>query len=401
MKNHETTRSASPAITLSVLLTTVLALSGGCGKPAQQTLQPGNAPPPEVGIVTLAPETVRLTSELPGRIEAVRGAEVRARATGILLKKLFTEGSDVKSGDVLFEIDPAPMQAALDSAKASLAKAVATLAQAKPKAERYKSLVGIHGVSQQDYDDAVAAQLQAEADIAACKAAVETAELNLGYTSVTAPISGRIGPAIVTEGALVSATEATQMAMIQQLDPIYCDFTESTKELLRLRRELDAGKFQSVGPGAAKVNLVLEDGSEYPEAGKLLFSDVSVDPSTGMVTLRAEFPNSKAFLLPGMFVRGRMEEAVDTQAIMVPERGIVRGAGGMPSALVVGADDKVEARPLQLGQAVGDKWIVLSGLKAGDRVIVDGVLKVMPGAPAKPVPFAAASGAAAPQPAAN
>jgi len=330
-------------------------------------------PPPEVGVVTITPESVALTTELPGRIDPVRVAQVRARVDGIVLHRNFREGDEVTNGEVLYEIDPAPYKAALDSANASLL-------QAQQLAERYKPLVGINAVSKQDYDNAVSAAAQA-------KAAQEIAAVNFGYCTVTAPISGHIGAALVTEGALVSQSAATEMALVTQLDPIYCDFTESSTELLRLRREMDSGTLKTVAPGEAKVTLLLDDGTTYSEPGKLLFSDVTVDPSSGMVTLRAEFPNPDHLLLPGMFARGVLEQAVDAQAITVPQRGVNVGAGGAASVLVVGADDKVEVRPVQIGQAVGTKWIVTDGLKTGDKVIVEGLQKAMPGMPVKPVPF--------------
>lgn len=380
---------------ISVLIPLLTAaLLAGCHS---QNNQQGGAPPPtEVGVVTLAAESVPLTSELPGRIDAVRVADVRARATGIILKRLFEEGADVKAGDVLFEIDPAPLKASLDVAKASLARAEATLAQARTKAERFKALVEIHGVSKQDYDDAAAAVLQGEADVEGGKAAVENATLSLGYTSVTAPISGRIGAAKVTEGALVSQPDATELALIQQMDPIYFDFTQSSTELLRLRRALDRGELRSLPSGEARVTLLLEDGTTYSHAGKLLFSDITVDPTTGMISLRAEFPNPDRLLLPGMFARAQLQQAVDAKAITVPQRGIALGAGGTATALVVGADDKVEVRSVKLDRAVGDKWIVTAGVKAGDRVIVDGVQKAAPGSVVKPVPFQETPGAASP-----
>jgi membrane fusion protein (multidrug efflux system) len=347
----------------------LLALAGCGQKPAQF----GAMPPPEVGVVTLAPETVALTTELPGRIEPVRVAQVRARVNGIVLHRYFREGADVTNGEVLYEIDPAPYQAALDSANA-------TRMQAQALAERYQPLVGINAVSRQDYDNAVSAAAQA-------KAAQVIAAINLGYTKVTSPISGRVGAALVTEGALVSASAATQMALVTQLDPIYCDFTESSTELLRLRREMDSGALKTVAPGEAKVTLLLDDGTTNSQPGKLLFSDVTVDPSSGMVTLRAEFPNPDHLLLPGMFARGVLEQAVNSNAITVLQRGVSVGANGVATALVVGADDKVEPKVIQLGQALGNKWIVTEGLKAGEKVIVEGLQKVRPGMVVKPVPF--------------
>ena len=344
-------------------------------------------PPPEVGVVTVSSQTMPVTTELPGRIDAVRVAEVRARATGILLKRLFTEGSEVNEGDVLFQIDPAPLQAVYDSAKASLAKAQAALTQMQAKADRYKELVAINAVSKQDYDDAYAAALQAKADVETAKASVETASLNLGYASVTAPISGKIGEAKVTEGALVSQSDATQLAVIQQLDPIYFDFTESSTDVLKLRRSFDGGLLQKVAPDEAKVTLLLEDGTTYKEPGKLLFSDITVDPSTGMITLRAEFPNPDHILLPGMFARVQLEQAIDQNAVTVLQRAAALNGNGTATVMVVTADNKVEARTIKLGDAVDDKWIVIDGLKDGDTVIVEGLQKIKPGVTVKTVPF--------------
>ncbi len=376
------------SLNLSILIfMLVLAPSTGCGNKQAEQKQAGEAPAPEVGVVTVTSQELPMITELPGRIDPIRVAEVRARATGIILKKMFEEGADVKSGDVLFQIDPAPLQANYDSAQANLAKAQATLAQTQAKANRYKALVAINAVSKQEYDDTTASALQAEAEIQSAKAAVETASLNLGYATVVAPISGHIGVAKVTEGTLVSQAEATQMALIQQLDPIYFDFTQSSTEVLRLRRSLDQGQLQSVAPGAAKVSLLLEDGTVYQSPGKLLFSDLTVDPTTGMVTLRAEFPNPDHILLPGMFARVRLEQAINAEAITVPQRGVALGPNGSATVMVVTADNKVESRTIKLGSAFEDKWIVSDGLNAGDRVVVEGLQKTRPGATVKPVPF--------------
>jgi membrane fusion protein (multidrug efflux system) len=363
---------------------------GGAGGPGGFQM-----PPPEVGVVTVAPESVALTTELPGRIDPVRVAQVRARVGGIVLHRYFREGADVTNGEVLYQIDPAPFLAASNSASASLARAEATSKQAQSLADRYQPLVGINAVSKQDYDNAVSAAAQANADVLAARAALDTATINLGYTRVTSPIDGRIGAALVTEGALVSAAVATQMAQVTQLDPIYCDFTESSTEMLRLQRELQSGALKTAAPGEAKVTLLLDDGTQYTQPGKLLFSDVTVDPSSGMVTLRAEFPNPDHSLLPGMFARGVLEQAVDSKAITVPQRGVNVGAGGIATVMVSGADGKVEARVVKLGQAVGNKWIINDGLKAGESVIVDGLQKIGPGMAVKPVPFKPANGASA------
>ena len=338
-------------------------------------------------MVTVAPERVNRTTELPGRINSVREAQVRARATGILLKRLFEEGSNVKEGQVLFEIDPAPLQASLSSAKASMARAEAMLNESKANIERYKELVPINAISKQVYDQAVATLGQNEAELLATKAALQTAELNLGYTRVVAPIAGRIGKALVTEGALVSATEATQLTMIRQLDPVYFDFTQSSTEVLHLKRALETGALESVAPGEARVTLILEDGTDYRHPGKLLFSDIAVDPTTGMITLRAELPNPENLLMPGMFARAQIIEGVNASALTVPQRAVARGAGGASSVLVVTEENKVEARAIETDRTVGNKAIVTKGLKAGERIMVEGSQKAPPGSVVKPVPF--------------
>jgi membrane fusion protein (multidrug efflux system) len=344
-------------------------------------------PPPEVGVVTIVPESTVLTTELPGRLDPVREAQVRARVDGIVLHCNFQQGADVKAGEVLYQIDPAPFQAAYDNAAAALAKAEANARQTQLLADRYQPLVGINAVSKQDYDNAVSAAAQAKADVMSAKAALETASINLGYATVTSPIDGRIGAALVTEGALVSQSAATQMALVQQLDPIYCDFTESSTEVLRLRRALENGTYKTLAAGEAKLTLRLEDGTTYSLPGRLLFSDVTVDPSSGMITLRSLFPNPNHILLPGMFARGELEQAVDTKAITVLQRGVTIGVNGIAAVMAVGTDEKVEIKVVQLGSAIGNKWIVTDGLNAGDRVIVEGLQKVQPGMVVKPVPF--------------
>jgi membrane fusion protein (multidrug efflux system) len=356
----------------------------------------GGMPPAEVGVVTVAPRSVGLTTELPGRLEASRVAQVRARAAGILQKRLFKEGSDVRAGQALFEIDASPYQASYASAQAALARAQANLTQAAAQAERYKPLLDANAISKQDYINAVAAQKQAEADVASGKAASQIAQINLGYASVTSPISGRIGRALVTEGALVGQGEATQLAVVQQINPMYVNFTQSTTEVLQLRRALESGKFKRAsGSDAASVRVVLEDGSEYPQTGKLLFSDLTVDPSSGQITLRAEVPNASGILLPGMYVRVRLEQAEANDAITLPQQAVTRGSTG-DSVLVVGADGKVTPRPVKIGSAQGGQWVVLEGLKPGEQVMVDGFQKLRGAAPVKAVPWQpAASGAAA------
>jgi membrane fusion protein (multidrug efflux system) len=371
----------------------------GAAAPAAGGGGAGGPPPPEVGVVTVAPQPVGITTELPGRLEASRVAQVRARAAGILHRRLFREGSDVKAGQPLFEIDAAPYRAALQSAQAQQARAQANLSQASAQAERYKPLLEANAISKQDYVNAVAAQKQAEADVAAGRAAVQTAQINLGYATVTAPISGRIGRALVTEGALVGQGEATQLAVVQQINPMYVNFTQSTTDVLRLRKGLASGQFKrATGGEGAQVRVVLEDGSEYPHPGRLLFSDLSVDPTSGQITLRAEVPNPDGVLLPGLYVRVRLEEAQANNAIVLPQQAVQRSSQG-DSVMVVGADGKVAPRPVKVGTAQGGRWIVLDGLKSGETVMVDGFQKLRGPAPVKPVPWqpgaaSAASGAA-------
>jgi membrane fusion protein (multidrug efflux system) len=375
---------AAPWLGGVALLGLLTALGCGGGAPP-----PAAAPPPaEVGVVTIALASVPLTTDLPGRVEAARVAEVRARAAGIVLERAFREGSDVTKGDVLYRIDPAPMRAALASAEASLARADASLLQAKQRADRYAPLVASRAISQQDYDDATATRASAEADVAAAKAAVATARLNLGYATVTAPISGRIGRAEVTEGALVGQGEATLLATIQQLDVVFVDLTQSSAEVQRLRRALRSGAMAPAGgEDAVAVTILREDGSEHPQPGTLLFTDVTVDRSTGAIELRAEVPNPDGDLLPGEFVRARIPQAVLADAITVPQQAVARKPDGA-TVLVVGADGLVAVRPVEVGSAVGDTWLITKGLAAGDQVIVDGLQKARPGSPVTPVPLA-------------
>lgn len=363
-----------------------------CGKKPQQP----QGMVPEVGVVTLQPQNVTLTTDLPGRTSPFRVADVRARVDGIVLKRDFTEGSDVKAGQRLYKIDPATYQAAYDNAKATLAKATANQASTKVLADRYKQLVAVEAVSKQDYDNAVAAALQADADVQSGKAAVETARINLGYTDVPAPISGRTGLSQVTEGAYVQSGAATLMTTVQQIDPMYVDVTQSATEGLRLRRALADGKLQSAGKNAAKVELTLEDGTKYPLEGKLQFSDITVDQSTGSVTVRAIFPNPNRELLPGMFVHAKLQEGVKEGGLLVPQQGVTRDQKGQPTALIVNKEGKVELRQLVTDRAIGDKWLVSSGLAVGDQVIVAGLQKVRAGAPAKAVPAQQPGGTPAP-----
>ncbi|WP_062112181.1 efflux RND transporter periplasmic adaptor subunit [Collimonas pratensis] len=390
--------SSISRLTRITLAVAVLSAVAACGKKPDAQ---GAPPPAGVSIVTIAPERLALTTELPGRLEATRIAQIGARAAGIVLKRTFREGSDVKAGQTLYLIDPAPLRATYDSAQAALAKAEANLTTATLKAQRYKPLVDVNAVSKQDYDDTVAAQKQAAADVASAKAARETASLNLGYATVTSPISGRIGKALVTEGALVGQGEVTQLATVQQIDPIYVNLTQSSTDILKLQEAMRNGQLQNAGQGQAKVTLETEDGHAYPQSGKLLFSDLTVDPNTGSVTLRAEFPNPDHSLLPGMYVRAKLEQAVNASALTVPQQAVQRDLNGA-SVFLVGADNKVSVQPVKADTAQGDKWIVTEGLKAGDKVIVDGLQKVKPGAVVNPAPWqpAAAKAATAAAPAA-
>jgi membrane fusion protein (multidrug efflux system) len=326
-----------------------------------------------------------VSTELPGRSAAYLVAQVRARVDGIVLKRDFEEGSDVKANQRLYQIDPAPYRAALDSAVAALQKAQANLASATALAGRDKILIGGNAISKQDLDNAVAAQAQAAADVAAAKAAVETATINLGYTNVVSPIAGPTGPSLVTQGAYVQASAATLLSTVQQIDPIYVDLNQSSVAGLQLRRDVADGKLKLNGPGQAKVTLTLEDGTQYPLGGKLQFTDITVDPGTGSVTVRAIFPNPQHVLLPGMFVRARIDEGVDDGALLVPQVGVTHDAKGQPTVLVVGADNKVALRTIQSTRTVGDQWVVDGGLSEGEKVIVAGLQKVQPGMVARTV----------------
>ncbi|WP_372028036.1 efflux RND transporter periplasmic adaptor subunit [Pseudomonas kurunegalensis] len=360
-----------------VALLAFLSLSlAGCGDSAEQDEK---APTPQVRVETLQLQPLAISSELSGRILAPRTAEVRARVAGVVLKRVYREGSDVKQGDVLFLIDPAPFKADHDSARATLAKAEAILYQARLQEQRYRELVDDKAVSRQEYDNAKASFLQADADVAAARAALERTRLNLGYATVTAPISGRIGRAQVTEGALVGQNESTPLATIQQLDPIHADVTQSTRELNALRRALRAGELQQVGDGQARATLIQDDGSAYPLPGKLLFSDISVDPSTNQITLRSEFPNPDLDLLPGSYVRVRLEQAVQPKGLSVPQRAILRDSAGVPKVLVVDAQARVSDRQVVLGSAQGDRWVVSEGLTPGEQVVVEGLQHVKAG----------------------
>ncbi len=382
-----TARGRAAALALPALLL------AACGR--QSAAPPAASPPPvEVGVVTVSAAPVGLTSELPGRLEASRVAQVRARAAGILHKRLFREGSDVKAGQPLFQIDAAPYRAALASAQAALARAEANRVKASAQAQRYKPLLDANAISQQDYVDAQAAQQQAEADVAAGRAAVQTAGINLGYASVSAPIGGRIGRALVTEGALVGQGEATQLAVVQQIDPLYVNFTQPAAEVMRLRAAVAAGKLRSAGGlDAATVQVLLDDGSVYPQPARLLFSDLTVDPSSGQITLRAELPNPKGVLLPGLYVRVRLEQAELPSAILLPQQAVARTPQG-DSVRVVAADGQLSTRPVTLGGAQSGQWIVQAGLQPGEQVVVDGFQKLQGAAKVKALPWQPAGSAA-------
>jgi len=365
-----------------------------CGQPpAGGGPPPGGAP--EVGVVVVQPQRVAITTELAGRTFPYLIAEVRPQVGGIIRERLFTEGGDVTAGDVLYQIDPLTYQAAYAGAKAQLSRAEANLTAIGSRVERYKELVAVNAVSRQDYDDAVAARLQAAADIEVNKAAVETARINLAYTRVIAPISGRIGKSSVTTGALVTAGQSTALATIQQLDPVYVDVTQSSANLLLLKRNATNGRIKQ-GANQAKVKLLLEDGTPYPQEGVLKFSDVTVDPGTGSVILRTVFPNPHQLLLPGMYVRAILAEGVNERAILVPQQGVTRDSKGNATAMVVDGAGKAEQRLLKVERSVGDTWLVSEGLKAGDQVILEGLQKIRPGVPVKAVAFGSTTAPAAP-----
>ena len=380
--NENLNQTLKPAVVLMVLLCSLLL--AGCERQQQA---PPPLPVPEVSTVTLQTQKVILAIELPGRTSAYRIAEIRPQVSGLILKRLFTEGSSVKAGQVLYQIDPVFFQAALGKAEAGLGKAEANLPAIRSRAERYRKVLADKAVSQQDYDDAVAAMTQAEADIQYWKATVETARINLGYCRVTAPISGRIGRSNVTDGAIVTAYQPLALATIQQLDPIYVDVPQSTTELLRLKRRLKDGSLNQNGTEQNNVKLILEDSTAYPPEGTLQFRDVTVDPTTGSVILRVVFTNPQGVLLPGMFVRAVIKEGVKEHAILVLQQGVSRDRKGNPFALIVNAEGKVGLRMLTLDRAIGDKWLVLVGLAPGDRVIIEGLQRVRPGMPVKVVPF--------------
>jgi membrane fusion protein (multidrug efflux system) len=379
---------------IAVCTLAALAVLTACGKKDAAPAGGPKMPAPEVGVIVTKTEAVALQTELPARVQPVRVAEVRARVNGVVLKRLFTEGSVVKQGQSLFQIDPEPYQAQLNSAQAALGKAQANLTQAAAQADRYKPLVAANAVSKQEYVNVVATQKQAEADVASAKAAVRIAQISAGYANVYSPITGRIGRALVTEGALVSATEATQMALVQQTDRMYLNITQSASELQRLRKSANA----TSGNSAVPVSVLLDDGTELSQKGRLLFSDVTVDPTSGQVTLRAEVANPDNALLPGQYVRVRLSQAQLPSGILVPQQAVTRGGNNGDTVTVIGADGKPAPRPVKIGSQQGSSWVVLDGLKAGEQVMVDGFQKIQmlpPGTPVKPVPWAPQSAAPA------
>lgn len=393
MKCYHVTGRRVPAALLCALALSLAACSGG-----NDTKKPAAAAgPKEVGVVTLKTERVAFTTELPGRTGARLVAEIRPQVGGIVQKRLFAEGAMVKAGEVLYLLDPAGFQAAFASAQAAVRKAEATVAAAQTTAQRNAELVKIEAVSQQLNEQSQAALQQAQADLGIARAALETARINLGYTRITAPIAGRVGLSTVTPGALVTANQATALTTVQQLDPIHVDVTQTSTEVLRLKRELAGGRMQRSGgaDGEAPIRLVLEDGTRYPHEGRLAFAGVNVDTGTGAITLRAVVPNPQGLLMPGMYVRAQLQAGVQDAALLVPQQAVTRNASGGASVLKVGPEDKLLRQPIQVDRAIGSRWLVLDGLQAGDRVVVEGSLRVKPGDVVRAVPAAEpASGAA-------
>ncbi|MDN7180505.1 efflux RND transporter periplasmic adaptor subunit [Caballeronia sp. SEWSISQ10-4 2] len=373
-----TARSPRALVAVAVAAFSLAACGdGGAQRPPQGV--------PEVSVETIAPHPIVAGTELSGRLSAIRVADVRPQVQGIVMKRLFTEGSMVAAGAVLYQIDPSSYQASYDQAVGTLVKAQATADAAQTKATRYTDLSKIDGVSKQDYDDAISSLQEAKADVVADRAALKTTAINLGYTKIVSPIAGRIGKSSVTEGALVTAEQTTALATVQATGEMYLDVTRSSVDWLRLQKEFASGQLQQAGSDGAVVHLVMEDGSEYPHAGKLLFSDITVDATTGSVTLRSVFPNPEGALLPGMFVRARLEEGVNQQAITVPQLAVSRASDGSASVLTVGADGKVVQTSVTANTANGANWVITSGLKAGDRVVVSGSQKARTGALVKAV----------------
>ena len=395
---HHIRRSRAGVFALT--LAAALALTA-CGDKKQEQAPQGAQKPPEVSVLTVQLQSIPLVSDLPGRLEPFRVAQVGARVAGILQKRQFTEGSDVKAGQTLFQIDNAPYRASLESAQATLAQAQANLAQAASTAKRYKPLVEANAISKQDYDVAVANEKAAQAQVAAGKAAVTNASINLGYATVTAPISGRIGRALVTEGALVGQGQVTELAVIQQINPLYVNVTQSSSEVLRMREALNSGKLAKAGNNAAKVKVYTDDGKEFGQEGKLLFTDLTVDPTTGQVSLRAELPNPDGMLLPGMYVRVHIEEAQVDNAVLIPQQAVTRNEKGN-TVMIVADDGSVAPRAVQVSQSKGSNWVVTDGLKPGDKVMIDGFIKLGMGAKkVTPVPWKSDAKGAAPAAAGN
>lgn len=375
---------------LPLLLSSFVVLTA-CGQSTAQTAPAAVAV--EVGVVTLATQDVKLQTELPGRTVAFQTAEIRPQVGGIIVKRQFTEGGAVTAGDALYQIDPASFAATVQSAKASVAKAEADLQQAKAKASRYQQLIKQRLVSQQDFDEIQANFQQRQAEVAAAKAQLTSAQIQLDYSSIKAPISGQISKSSVTAGALVSAGQATALATIAQLDPIYVEVTQSSAELLKLKKSLASG---ALGQGSTNVSLKLEDGSQYPLQGQLQFAEVTVDASTGSVVLRAQFANPQQLLLPGMYVRATIDSAVKSAAVLAPQRGISRNAKGEATAMVVNKEGIAELRLVNASRTIGDQWLIETGLNAGEQLIVEGLQKIRPGSPVKAVPFQPATTPAAP-----
>lgn len=370
---------------IGFIIGSIILILTGCDK--RQSSETGQIPAPEVAILKVQAEKITLTTELPGRTSAYLVAEIRPQVSGLIQKRLFKEGTDVKAGDTLYQIDPAPFLAALENAKAAIGRAEANLPALQSRAERFKELLVDKAVSQQDYDDTVAALKQAEAEVKYWKAAVETANINLGYTRILAPISGRIGKSTVTVGALVTAHQPLALATIQQLDPIYVDVPQSSVDLLQLQRRLEEGRLKYEAKNQNKVRLILEDGTEYPLEGTLQFRDVTVNVTTGSLILRVIVPNPESILLPGMFVRAVIKEGVNKQAILIPQQAVIRDPKGNPLVLIVNAENKVEQRMLTLDRAIGNKWLVSEGIVPGEQLIVEGIQKVKPGITVKAIPF--------------
>jgi membrane fusion protein, multidrug efflux system len=384
---------------ISIATFGALLILAGCND--EQAAQGGfSFPPPQVAVVTVKAEDVPITNDLPGRIAATRVAEVRPRASGIVIERVFEQGSQVKEGDVLYRIDPAPFQVQVDSAEATLRRAKAVQAQAKNDTVRQEQLKKSNVSSAQNYDDAIAKLAQADADVAIAEAGLASAKLNLEYTEVKAPISGRIGRALITEGALVSTNGTENLATIQQLDPVYADFTQSATDLMRLRKALEDGDLMADN-NSADVKLVLDDGSAYPHPGKLLFSEAAVDETTGQVTLRGEFPNPDGDLLPGMYVRVEIEQGIERGAVLVPQQAVQRDASGGALVYVVSADNQAGARPVRVGRAAGTRSVITDGLKDGEKIIVEGFQKVQPGGEVVPAEWDPNAAAKAAQPAAE